>query len=59
MNKYLIIFVLLFFVSMPTLVKAEEVDSDNDGLNDSQERMIGTDPTMPILTMMDSKMAMR
>jgi len=43
MTRYLIVFVLFFSLSLP-VVADSSLDSDNDGLSDEQENIIGTNP---------------
>jgi hypothetical protein len=50
MTKYfvvLVLFSLLTVLIVPAVVRAASLDSDNDGLTDDQEKIIGTDPLNP------------
>jgi hypothetical protein len=47
MTKYFVVLVLFFLLIMPAVVRAVSPDSDNDGLTDDQEKIIGTDPSNP------------
>jgi hypothetical protein len=46
MTKYLMIIILVFTLCLPALA-SDIPDSDNDGLTDDQEKIIGTDPLNP------------
>lgn len=44
MQKYILLISLLVGATLPTMLWAADIDTDNDGFTDSEEAFIGTDP---------------